>query len=173
MDPTESDQTEQQPQDTEPQGQQQAESPEGAADGGDGIVDSHGQPGISRDKYAREMKAKDDKIAELQAKVDEASKAEESRKGLNDEIAKLRRELEDDRVSHALEMAGCRSVKAAKALLGDYGGDVAKLKEAEPYLFGDGRPSGSTGLKPEGAASGKEAEEEARMRRVAGLPPKQ
>lgn len=52
-------------------------------------------------------------------------------------------------------MAGCRSVKAARALLDEHGGDVAALKEAEPWLFADGVPqqAGKTGLPNAGAAS--------------------
>ena len=37
-------------------------------------------------------------------------------------------------------MAGCRSMKAARALLDDRGGDVAALKEAEPWLFEGSAP---------------------------------
>lgn len=114
--------------------------------------DKHGQPGINREKYQRDMKAKDDKIAELQAQLDEKSKTEEGRAELKDELDKLKAEMTDERVSHKLEMAGCRNVKAAKALLDDYDGDVAKLKDACPYLFGTEKKTGSTGLKPDGDA---------------------
>ena len=134
--------------------------------------DKHGQPGINREKYQRDMKAKDDKIAELQAQLDEKSKTEqdnvltngkeplewivlkteEGRAELKDELDKLKAEMADERVSHKLEMAGCRNVKAAKALLDDYEGDVAKLKEACPYLFSE-KQTGSTGLKSDGDAA--------------------
>lgn len=123
--------------------------------GGEGEVeDKHGQPGINREKYQRDMKAKDDKIAELQAQLDEKSKTEEGRAALKDELEKLKADMADERVTHKLEMAGCLNAKAAKALLDDYEGDVAKLKEACPYLFSDGKAkqTGSTGLKPDGDA---------------------
>ncbi|WP_417801712.1 hypothetical protein [Thermophilibacter provencensis] len=121
--------------------------------GGDGEPsDKHGQPGINREKYQRDMKAKDDKIAELQAQLDEKSKTEEGRAELKDELDKLKAEMADERISHKLEMAGCRNVKAAKALLDDYEGDVAKLKEACPYLFSE-KQTGSTGLKSDGDAA--------------------
>ncbi len=61
--------------------------------------------------------------------------------------------MADERVDHKLELAGCLNAKAAKALLGDYDDDVAKLKEGCPYLFGVEKKTGSTGLKPEGGAS--------------------
>lgn len=132
----------------------QGTDPKPAADGhGEGEVeDKHGQPGINREKYQRDMKAKDDKIAELQAQLDEKSKTEEGRAELKDELDKLKAEMADERVSHKLEMAGCRNVKAAKALLDDYEGDVAKLKEACPYLFSE-KQTGSTGLKSDGDAA--------------------
>lgn len=124
---------------------------DGADDGGE-VEDRHGQPGINREKYARDMKAKDDKIADLQAKLDEKAKTEEGRASLKKELDDLKAEMADERVAHKLELAGCRNVKAAKALLDDYDGDVAKLKEECPYLF-EGKKAGSTGLKPEGGAS--------------------
>lgn len=121
--------------------------------GGEGEVeDKHGQPGINREKYQRDMKAKDDKIAELQAQLDEKSKTEQGRAELRDELDKLKAEMADERVSHKLEMAGCKNAKAAKALLDDYDGDVAKLKADCPYLFSDDKKTGSTGLKPDGDA---------------------
>ena len=98
------------------------------------------------------MKAKDDKIAELQAQLDEKAKTEEGRASLKKELDDLKAEMAGERVAHKLEMAGCRNVKAAKALLDDYDGDVDKLKEGCPYLF-EGKKAGSTGLKPEGGAS--------------------
>ena len=51
----------------------------------------------------------------------------------------------DERVTHKLEMAGCKNPKAAKALLDDYDGDISKLKEACPYLFEDEKQKGKTG----------------------------
>lgn len=123
--------------------------------GGEGEVeDKHGQPGINREKYNRDMAAKDKEIADLKAQVAEAAKTEEGRKALEERIAKLEADQKDERVTHKLEMDGCLNAKAAKALLDDYEGDVAKLKEACPYLFSDGKQkqTGSTGFKPDGDA---------------------
>lgn len=123
--------------------------------GGEGEVkDNHGQPGINREKYQRDIAAKDKEIADLKAQIAEAAKTEEGRKALEEKIAKLEADQKDERVTHKLELAGCRNTKAAKALLDDYGGDVAKLKEDCPYLFSDGKnkQTGSTGLKPDGDA---------------------
>lgn len=123
--------------------------------GGEGEVeDKHGQPGINREKYQRDIAAKDKEIADLKAQIAEAAKTEEGRKALEEKIAKLEADQKDERVTHKLELAGCRNTKAAKALLDDYDGDVAKLKEDCPYLFSDGKnkQTGSTGLKPDGDA---------------------
>ena len=60
----------------------------------------------------------------------------------------LRRQGEEQRVEFELTMAGARNVRAARAVLDEHGGDVSKLKEAEPWLF-DGaihRQGGKTGL---------------------------
>lgn len=143
-----------------------AKPAEGGQPADEDVKDSHGQPGINREKYQRDMRAKDEKIAELQAQLDEASKTEQGRANLKAEMDKLRAEMEEERVSHKLELEGCRNLKAAKALLDDYDGDVSKLKEDCPYLFSDGKKTGTTGLKPDGDA-GKELDE--RIDRAFGI----
>lgn len=114
------------------------------------IKDQHGQVGISRAKYEREMEAKDARIAELEAKVEENAKTAAGRDELKKEIEALKAANAETKTNFELELAGCRNVKAAKALLEDYEGNIAKLKEAEPWLF-QAEKQGSTGLKPEGA----------------------
>lgn len=147
---------------TEPK---EPEGEKGTEQGAEGVQDKHGQPGINREKYQRDMKAKDDRIAELEAKLEENAKTEQGRNDLKKEIADLKAEMADERVAHKLELAGCRNLKAGKALLDDYEGSVDKLKEGEPWLFEE-KPSGSTGKKPEG---GKSASEEARVNKALGL----
>ena len=120
----------------------------------DDVKDKHGQPGINKERHEKEMAAKDAKIAELEAKLAEAAKTEEGRKELQKQIDEMKASQADERVTHKLELAGCKNTKAAKALLDDYDGDVSKLKEACPYLFEGKKESGSTGGKPAGAASG-------------------
>ena len=54
-------------------------------------------------------------------------------------------------------------------LLAEHGGDVAKLKEAEPWLFSGVEPQGgATGLEPAGAAKADDKEMR-RWREIAGL----
>lgn len=60
-------------------------------------------------------------------------------------ISKLEAQLADQKVDHELQLAGCRSARAAKALLDEHGGDVAALKEAEPWLFSDSSQTGCAG----------------------------
>lgn len=152
MDPEKDEATPQEPE-TEPEkGAKENHAAGEGQDGGEGVKDKHGQPGINREKYQRDIEAKDKKIAELQAQLDEKSKTEEGRAALKEELDKLKADMAEERTAHKLELAGCRNVKAAKALLGDYDGDVSKLKDACPYLFGTEKKTGATGLKPDGDA---------------------
>ena len=115
--------------------------------------DKHGEPTINKGRYDREMKEKNDEIAKLKAELE---KSKEGKKTVDDamaEVAKLREELADKELTHKLDKAGCVNVKAAKAVLDDYEGDVQKLIEGAPYLFGSQQQEprrGSTGAKPHG-----------------------
>ena len=143
----------------EPTGAEQNPASDGSGDEGDGDVkDSHGQPGINKERHDREIAEKDAKIAELEGKLEEAAKTEEGRADLKAEIDKLRAEQAEERTAHKLEMSGCVDVKAAKARLADFDGDVAKLNEECPYLFGKDKQTGTTGKKPEGTAGDDDAE---------------
>ena len=122
----------------------------------DELKDKHGQEGISKAKYEREMAAKDAEIEELKKQVDEAVKTEEGRKALEEKLKGFETSQADMRTEYELKLAGCRddnAVKAAKALLDDYEGDITKLKTACPYLF-EAKKTGSTGGKPTGATQG-------------------
>lgn len=112
---------------------------------------------------------RDQKIAELEAQVAEASKTVESAEALAKQIEELKASADEERVGFELGLAGARSVTAARALLAEHGGDVAKLKEAEPWLFSDPAPQGgATGLEPAGAAKA-DNREMRRWRKIAGL----
>lgn len=152
MDPKKDETTPQEPETEPEEGAGEGPAAGEGQDGSEEVEDKHGQPGINREKYQRDIEAKDKQIAELQAQLDEKSKTEEGRAELKAELDRLKADMADERVDHKLELAGCLNAKAAKALLGDYDGDVAKLKEGCPYLFGAEKKTGSTGLKPEGGA---------------------
>lgn len=120
---------------------------------GEDTTDKHGLPGINRDKYERDIKERDDKIAELEAQIAEASKSDETAKELKEKIEALKAESADKDLTYELAMAGCVDAKAAKARLEDFEGDVNKLKAACPYLFAEEKKTGSTGRKPVGAST--------------------
>lgn len=117
---------------------------------------------------------RDARIAELEGEIAQAAQTAAGAEKLRTEMDELRRQGEEQRVAFELTMAGGRSAKAATALLPDYAGDVGKLKEAEPWLFGAGTPAamptGTTGLPSAGAAGGDDGTQMRRWRRIAGLP---
>ena len=116
--------------------------------------------------------ARDARIAELEAQVAEAARSAQAAEGLRAEIAQLRQQAADDRVDFELRLAGARNLAAARAVLAEHDGDVAKLKEAEPWLFAAGgaagQAEGATGL-PNAGAAHDEGKTIGRWRRLAGL----
>lgn len=126
----------------------------------------------ARADYEAALRERDERIAALEGEIAEAAKTAESAERLRKEMDELRRQGEEQRVGFELQMAGARNVKAAKALLADYEGDVEKLKTAEPWLFSVSSapaPTGATGLPNAGAASD-EGKTLRRWRSIAGLP---
>ncbi|MBS5499507.1 MAG: hypothetical protein KHX02_00060 [Collinsella stercoris] len=113
---------------------------------------------------------RDAKIAELEGAIVEAAKSAETAEALRAEMEELRHQGEEQRVEFELTMAGARNVRAARVLLDEHGGDVSKLKEAEPWLFKGttSRQSGKTGLPNAGAASD-EGKTMKRWREIAGI----
>lgn len=134
------------------------------------LTDKHGERAVNRGRYDRDMKAKDAEIAELRKQLEEAGAKAKSGDEALKEVEKLKAQLADEKLDHQLQQAGCVNAKAAKALLDDYSGDVEKMKESCPYLFGQSQ-TGSTGAKPGGAPSSSE-ERRRKAREVAGLPTK-
>lgn len=147
--------------------------PTTANDGGEG--NHAGGPDAS--KAAEKYKQQRD---EARAKLDEMQKRVEELTGSADEVAKLQAELKETREKYAEEAKraeykrvnsnrlikeGCVDVDVALGLL-DENGDVDKLKEEKPYLFT--AQSGSTGLKPAGAAND-EDEDDALLDRAMGI----
>ncbi|MCF2622295.1 coiled-coil domain-containing protein [Collinsella tanakaei] len=146
---------------------QQAQVTGGAGSAGGDDADK------ARADYEAALRERDERIAALEGEIAEAAKTAESAEKLRKEMDELRRQGEEQRVGFELQMAGARNVKAARALLADYEGDVEKLKAGEPWLFGAGAtapvPAGATGLPNAGVAT----DEGATMRRwrgIAGLP---
>ena len=129
-------------------------------DGDDGkVLDSHGQTGINKERHDKEVAELKKQIEELKADAAEAAESKAKRDEFEQKVSDLEGKLADSELSRKLEKVGCRSVKAAKALLPDYDGDVEKLRAAEPFLFEEVKPTGSTGFKPK-AADPKDDQEE-------------
>ena len=151
------DKTQEEPQAQEDLGQQQA---------------TQDQPQVSGTDWEKAVAERDEKIAALEAQVAKAAKNAETAEQLRSEIAELKAQGESDRIDFRLQLAGVRNVKAARAMLGDYDGEVDALKAAEPWLFADARTTkpqgGKTGL-PNAGTSSDEGKTMKRWRRLAGL----
>ncbi len=165
---------EQQGQQVEPEGgeQQSVEQPsqqqaQEVGAGGEGAEGNGGSDDVDAE-YKAALADRDKKIAELEARIAEASKSVESANELAKQIEKLRADTDAERVGYELKLAGCRSVKAARVLLAEHEGDVAALKKAEPWLFGDVVAGGATGLEPAGASKG-ESDDMKRWYEIAGI----
>lgn len=129
------------------------------------------QPQVSGADWEKAVAERDEKIAALEAQVAEAAKNAETAEQLRGEIAELKAQGESDRIDFQLQLAGVRNVKAARAMLGDHGGDIDALKEAEPWLFADApakQPGGKTGL-PNAGTSTDVGKTMRRWRKLAGL----
>ena len=146
----------QEPESKEPKAEEQNTDEEGGSEADEGVKDSHGQPGINKERHDKEVAALNKKIEELQSQIDDAAKTEKARDDLKREIQKARDDIKEEKLNWQLEKAGCKNLKAAKVLLDDYDGDISKLKADCPYLFEEEKPSGSTGGKPSGPADDKE-----------------
>jgi len=121
--------------------------------------------------YEAAISERDTRIAELEAQVVAAAKSAEATEELRTKIAELKQQSADERTGFALQLAGCRNVKAARAILEDHGNDIDKLKAAEPWLFAKHIASGeggATGLPNAGAASD-EGKQMKHWREIAGL----
>ncbi len=129
------------------------------------------QPKMTED-WKAVIAERDGRIAELEAQVAEAAKSAETAEALRSEIAQLNAQSEADRTEFELRLAGVRNVNAAKAVLADYGEDVAALKKAGPWLFSNAsagkQKAGTTGL-PNAGTSTDNGKTMARWRRLAGL----
>lgn len=145
-----------------------AANPEGGSNGVSATPDNGTEGEVSHESAEEDFKAqlaeRDAEIARLKAEAAEAAKQ------LNERIAELEAKAERERTDFELRLAGCRSTRAARALLDDHDGDIAKLKEAEPWLFDtEGEVAhGVTGLPNAGAAANDDATLK-HWREIAGL----
>lgn len=114
--------------------------------------------------------ARDRRIAELEAEVAGAAESKARADELGRRIEELKAESAEERVGYELRLAGARSVKAARAVLADYDGDIGALRAAEPWMFRQApAASGASGLEPAGAAGGSDGRALRRWERIAGV----
>ena len=135
-------------------------------------VDGGDAGGTGDAEYRAALVDRDKKIAELEAQIADAAKTVESANALAKQIEELKEATDAERVGYELKLAGCRSVRAGRVLLADHKGDMAALKKAEPWLFGDAVGTGTTGLEPAGASKG-EGDEMRRWYEIAGIEDKE
>ena len=135
-------------------------------------VDGGDAGGTGDAEYRAALADRDKKIAELEAQIADAAKTVESANALAKQIEELKAATDAERVGYELKLAGCRSVRAGRVLLADHKGDMAALKKAEPWLFGDAPGGGATGLEPAGASKG-EGDEMRRWYEIAGIEDKE
>lgn len=118
--------------------------------------------------YEAQIAERDARIAELESQIAEAAESAEAAKELKSQLREVKRQAESDKLEFSLKLAGCRNVKAAKAVLDDYSGDIDAMKEAESWLFAKHAAAGATGLPSAGAADNAEKDVR-RWRQMAGL----
>ena len=146
---------------------QEAQQVDAGSDGGDTSGEVAEVVAKADTEYRAALADRDKKIAELEAQIAEAAKSVESANALAKQIEELKKASDAERVGYELKLAGCRSVRAGRVLLADHKGDMAALKKAEPWLFGD-VPGGATGLEPAGASTG-DSDEMKRWYEIAGI----
>ena len=155
----------------------------GAVGGGDGAAGGNGAGGVNvggaganagsgggaaDEAYRAALAERDAKISALEGQIAAAAKSAEAADALAKQIEEMKAANEAERVGYELKLAGCRSVRAGRVLLAEHKGDMAALKKAEPWLFGDAGGGGATGLEPAGASGGGDGDL-ARWRAIAGL----
>ena len=157
--------------DGDPNGSQKATQEERQETQVSQVDGNNGNTGNSGNDYEKQIAERDSKIASLEAQIAEAAKTAEAAETLRSEIAALKAQGESDRIDFKLQLAGCRNVKAARAILADHDNDVEKLKAAEPWLFAKsagGEGTGTTGLPNAGTATD-EGKQLKHWREIAGL----
>lgn len=149
----------------EAQDQRQEDQPQNQQQAAQEVIDAGNDDASA---YEAQIAERDARIAELEDQIADAAKNAETAKELRGELKQMRKQAESDRIEFGLKLAGCRNVKAAKAVLDDYSGDIDAMKEAEPWLFAKHLAAGATGLPNAGAAEASDKDLK-HWREMAGL----
>lgn len=138
-----------QPRDTEPEEGGKPQDP-GDVEGNDRTPNVH--------KLERDVANRDKTIAELKAKLAEKEKGgsdfEAHLAALEKQASDSKAEADAVKADAKLAAAGCVDCDLTRAVLGDFDGDVAKLKEAKPYPFAPQGGSKGTGGRVSGTSDG-------------------
>ncbi|WP_291289293.1 hypothetical protein [Enorma sp.] len=106
-------------------------------------------------KLERDVANRDKRIKELEEQLEAATggqkTAEERIAAIEEQLKAMEGERDAAKADAELTAAGCIDCELGRAALASFGGDVEKLKEAKPYLFGARGAGASTGGKPEGS----------------------
>ena len=107
-------------------------------------------------KLERDVANRDRRIRELEEQLAAATggqrTAEERIASIEEQLRAMEEERDAAKADSALSAAGCIDLDLGRAALAALDGDVDKLREAKPYLFGQAAvPPASTGGKPAGA----------------------
>ena len=106
-------------------------------------------------KLERDVANRDKRVKELEEQLEAATggqkTAEERIAAIEEQLKAMEGERDAAKADAELTAAGCIDCELGRAALASFGGDVEKLKEAKPYLFGARGAGASTGGKPEGS----------------------
>ena len=108
-------------------------------------------------KLERDVANRDRRIRELEEQLEAATggqkTAEERIASIEEQLKAMEEERDAAKADSVLAAAGCIDLELGRAALASLDGDVDKLREAKPYLFGGQGPDPrSTGGKPDGDA---------------------
>lgn len=145
-------------QDSTQEAQSQDQVAEEEASSHDSAASEDTSTNINTHKLERDLANREKRIKELEAELAESKKSMASS---DERISAIEKQLKDSQeakekaeVEAKLTSAGCIDLELGRAALAALEGDVAKLKEAKPYLFQSEPKSVNTTGKPAGSSSG-------------------
>ena len=107
-------------------------------------------------KLERDVANRDKRIKELEEQLEAATggqkTAEERIASIEEQLKAMEEERDAAKADSVLAAAGCIDLDLGRTALASLDGDVEKLKESKPYLFGVKQKPGSTGGSPDGSA---------------------
>ncbi len=142
-------------QDSTQENQSQDQVAEEEASSQDSATSEDTSANVNTHKLERDLANREKRIKELEAELAESKKSMASS---DERISAIEKQLKDSQEAkekaEKLTSAGCIDLELGRAALAALEGDVAKLKEAKPYLFQSEPKSVNTTGKPAGSSSG-------------------